>query len=200
MPQTPIERFLLDIDAHWPAGGPRIPLKVLGSTALMLQTAYLRGTKDSDVLGVDPVVGGLADALLSMAGKDTAMHRQHQVYLDVVGSGIPFLPHPPRWNPMENLSSRLRFFDILALDITDVVVSKLKRFHDNDKADIKAMIERDLVDHDHMVVRFHSAAEVFAMDARAHELTRYAHNLNWVEREYLGVPETEYELPPWADA
>jgi hypothetical protein len=51
-----------------------------------------------------------------------------------------------------------------------------------------------------LVDRFHSAADLFSMDARAQDLTRYATNLNWVEREYLGVPETDYELPPWADA
>jgi hypothetical protein len=147
MSPTPIERFLLDIDAHWPMRGSKIPLKVIGSTALMLQTAYLRGTKDSDVLGVDPVIGAIADGLLAAAGKGTPLHRQHQVYLDVVVSGIPFLPHPAKWNPMESLNANLRSFEVQALDITDVVVSKLKRFHDNDKADIKAMIDRDLVDH-----------------------------------------------------
>ena len=197
---TPIERFLLDIDAQWPASGAKIPFKVIGSTALMLQTAYIRGTKDSDVLGVDPVIGAVADALLVLAGKGTSLHCQHQVYLDVVGSGIPFLPGPPRWNPIKTLNANLRSFEILALDITDVVVSKLKRFHDNDKADIKAMIDRDLVEHEQLVTRFLSAADVFSMDARAHQLTRYAKNLNWVEREYLGVSETEYELPPWVDA
>jgi len=56
------------------------------------------------------------------------------------------------------------------------------------------------VGHSHLVDRFLAAADVFSMDARAHHLTRYAKNLNWVEREYLGVPETEYQLPPWADA
>ena len=200
MPPTPIESFLLDLDAHWPAGGSRIPFRVIGSTALMLQTSYFRGTKDSDVLGVDPVIGAIAKGLLALAGKDTPLHRQHQVYLDVVGSGVPFLPHPPTWNAIERLNANLRSFEILALDITDVVVSKLKRFHDNDKADIKAMIDRDLVDPNELVARFHSAADVFSMDARAHHLIRYASNLNWVEREFLGVPETDYELPPWADA
>jgi len=29
MSPTAIERFLLDIDARWPSGGPRILLKVL---------------------------------------------------------------------------------------------------------------------------------------------------------------------------
>jgi hypothetical protein len=200
MPLTPIERFLLDIDAKWPVSDSKIPLRVIGSTALMLQTAYLRGTKDSDVLGMDPIIGSLAAGLLAMAGKDTSLHRQHQVYLDVVGSGVPFLPRPPKWNPIETLNVSLRSFEILALDVTDVVVSKLKRFHDNDRTDIQAMIDRELVDHAHLVSRFLSAADVFSMDARAQHLTRYAQNLNRVERECLGVPETEYQLPPWADA
>jgi len=200
MHPTPIEQFLLDIDAKWPASKSKIHFRVIGSSALMLQTAYTRGTKDSDVLGVDPVIGQVADALLALAGQDTLLHRQHKVYLDVVGSGVPFLPRPPKWNPIETLNARLLSFEILALDITDVVVSKLKRFHDNDKTDIKAMIDLDLVDHAQLVDRFLSAADIFSMDARAQHVTRYARNLNWVEREYLGVSETEYELPPWADA
>jgi hypothetical protein len=154
----------------------------------MLQTGYLRGTKDSDVLGVDPVIEAVAEALVALAGKDTALHRQHQVYLDVVGSGIPFLPYPPRWNPMAALNAKLRSFEILALDVPDVVVSKLKRFHDNDKADIKAMIDLDRLEPAQLVDRFLSAADGFSMDARAGDLARYASNLNWVEREYLGVP------------
>ena len=199
MSPTPIELFLLNIDAEWPAGGPKILFRVIGSTALMLQTAYSRGTKDSDVLGVDPVIGQVGDALLALAGKDTDLHRKRRVYLDVVGSGVPLLPRPPKWNRIETLNANLRSFEIVALDITDVVVSKLKRLHDNDKADIKAMIDRDLVGHAHLVDRFISAADVFSMDARAQHLTRYAQNLNWVERECLGVAETEYQLPPWAD-
>ena len=63
-----------------------------------------------------------------------------------------------------------------------------------------AMIKRDLVVHAHLVDRFRSAADRFSMDARAHQVLRYAANLNWVEREHLGLPETAYELPPWADA
>jgi len=200
MSPTPIELFLLNIDAEWPAGAPRILFKVIGSTALMLQTPYSRGTKDSDVLGVDPVIGPVADALLALAGKGTALHRKHHVYLDVVGSGVPFLPRPPKWNRIETLNASLRSFEIVALDITDVVVSKLKRLHDNDKEDIRAMIDRDLVGHAQLVERFLSAADVFSMDARAQNLSRYAQNLNWVERECLGVAETEYQLPPWADA
>jgi len=46
-----IKEFLKAIDARWkPVGGEPLALQVIGSAALMLQTNYDRGTKDSDVL------------------------------------------------------------------------------------------------------------------------------------------------------
>ena len=40
-----------DLDARWDRPTPeKIRLKIIGSSALMLQTSYERGTKDSDVL------------------------------------------------------------------------------------------------------------------------------------------------------
>ena len=62
------------------------------------------------------------------------------------------------------------------------------------------MIDRELIDHTLLVERFLSAADVFSMGSQAVHVIHCAKNLNWVEREYLGDPETEYELPPWADA
>jgi hypothetical protein len=41
----------------------------------------------------------------------------------------------------------LAHFRIEVLDVVDVVVSKLKRFHANDLRDIEAMVDRDLVPH-----------------------------------------------------
>ena len=47
----PIEELLRDVDRAWtPANAHRVTLHVFGSTALMLQADYLRGTSDSDVL------------------------------------------------------------------------------------------------------------------------------------------------------
>lgn len=50
-PLNIIDDFLTDLDAQWT--GPtntNITLRLLGSTALFLQTTYRRGTKDSDVI------------------------------------------------------------------------------------------------------------------------------------------------------
>lgn len=45
-----LEEFFRDIDRHWRLPGPeKVPLRIIGSTALMLRTDYARGTKDSEV-------------------------------------------------------------------------------------------------------------------------------------------------------
>jgi hypothetical protein len=88
-------------------------------------------------------------------------------------------------------------FEVLVLDVVDVVVSKLKRFHADDRSDIEAMIERDRVPHDELIARFRAAVDWFQMDARAQDLPKYVRNLHQVERDMLGVAETEIELPNW---
>ena len=46
----PVHEFLAEIDRLWGRQEePKIVLRILGSTALFLQTDYARGTKDSDV-------------------------------------------------------------------------------------------------------------------------------------------------------
>ena len=47
----PIDAFFRDIDSKWrEVDASKITLRLIGATALMLQTDYDRGTKDSDVL------------------------------------------------------------------------------------------------------------------------------------------------------
>lgn len=83
------------------------------------------------------------------------------------------------------------------LDVVDVVVSKLKRFHSNDRKDIEAMIRRGLVPHARLIERFRGAVDEFIGDARAADLPRYIENFHRVERDMLMMPETEIEVPSW---
>lgn len=134
-----IEAFLREIDLAWriPASA-KIRLRIIGSTALMLQADYLRGTKDSDVLETDALSKDTQDSLLEIAGPDTVVHRRHNLYLDIVRSGLPFLPQVPLCHVLSDLNSSLQHFEIEVLDIVDVVVSKLKRFSVHDRDDISA--------------------------------------------------------------
>jgi len=163
----------------------------------MLQVSYERGTKDSDVLETAALSPEIKNQLVRLAGAGTALHHQWKLYLDVVGNGIPFLPSDARWHPMDTLNAKLTNLELYALDVVDVVVSKLKRFNANDQTDIDAMIERDLVEHDELITRFRSAVDVFIYDARAADLPKYIEHLHRVERDMLGVAETEIELPRW---
>lgn len=189
-----VEDFLAALDGAWGAAGyPRFEVRIIGAGALILQTDYGRGTKDADVLETSELDAETRSRLLAVGGPETPLSRKHGVYIDIVANGIPFLPHPPKFH-----ARHAEHLDLGVLDVVDVVVAKLKRFSANDQSDILAMIERDLVSHETLVARFESAKDGFSCDARAEEeLPRYLRNLNAVERDMLGVDESDVELPPW---
>jgi hypothetical protein len=198
---TPIEAFLKEMDELWARpDSERITLRVIGSTALMMQTGYWRGTKDSDVLEAESLAGDTGRDLLALAGQGTALHRKHRFYLDIVRRGIPFLPQAPIFHAKSELNQELKHFTVEVLDIVDTVVSKLKRFNANDLDDVKAMIDLDLVPHARLLERFRSAVDMFAGDARAEDLPKYVRNLHRIERDMLFVEEARIELPAWIDS
>ncbi len=193
-----VSDFLEEIDRHWIATQEsKIVLRIIGSSALMLQTGYERGTKDSDVLETVSLTGDIKRRLLGLAGTGTDLHRRHNLYVDVVSQAIPFLPQIPVAHRLVDLTRELDHFEFEVLDVVDVVVSKLKRFNSNDASDIRAMVDRSLVDHARLIERFRSAVDMFSGEARAEDLPRYVRNLNRVERDYLLVDETKIDLPEW---
>jgi Nucleotidyltransferase of unknown function (DUF6036) len=194
---VPLDEFFQEIDARWtPSQGEKIRLRIIGSAALMLQTTYERGTKDSDILETADLTQEIKAQLLLLAGVGTEIHSRRRIYIEFVAGGLPFLPQVPIWRDVE-LNTSLRHFEIVALDVVDVVVSKLKRFHANDMSDISAMIEKDLVPHDLFISRFRHAVDVYQGDARAEELSRYVQNLHRIERDNFNVTETLIDLPDW---
>jgi hypothetical protein len=118
------------------------------------------------------------------------------MYIEILADAFPFLPVDPLWVPRPLLNADLAHFTVEALDVVDVVVAKLARLHGADRGDIKAMVDLGLVDPVVVAGRFQSAVERIWLDARAENLPRYIRNLNWLERDLLGVAETEVDLPP----
>jgi hypothetical protein len=192
-----IRDFFVEIDSQWPRESNKVRLSIIGSGALMLQTNYARGTKDSDVFETAELTGGIQRTLLAIAGAGTVLHRRRRMYVDIVASGVPFLPHVPVWRPARGLTEALQCLEVFALDITDVVVSKLKRFIASDQEDIDEMIQRGFVPHERLLERFRAAVDEFSGDARAEELPKYVANLHRVERDMIGVAESEIALPSW---
>lgn len=192
-----LEDFFLELDERWPLEGQKVSLPIIGSAALMLQVNYQRVTKDADVLEVQGLTEVVRSTLLGLAGKGTPIHARYRIYLEIVRNGLPFLPQVPAWSAVDALNIRLRRLELNVLDVTDIIVSKLKRFNANDVQDIEAMVERGLVDHERLIRRFREAVAYYQFDARAEELPTYVTNLHVVERDFLGVDETEIELPEW---
>jgi len=200
---TPIEDFLFGLDRLWSRDvetpDKRIPLWVIGSCALMLQVAYLRGTKDGDVLKSLAIDEAVKTRLLLLGGPGTALARDCGIYMDVVPSGLPFLPHPPLFHPVERLNMTMRNFQVEALDIVDVVVSKLKRFNANDRKDIEAMANLGHLDPEVLIQRFRSAADGCLGSAQADDLALCAERLNAVERDWLYTDETTFDFEEMDD-
>lgn len=190
-----IKELLTEIDKRWrPIGAEPITLQIIGSAALMLQTDYDRGTKDGDVLESKENTVAIKEQLLALAGKNTDLHAQFGMYVDVVFRALLFLPTKAQFHPLPGLS--LKNFKIELLDVVDVVISKLSRFNNSDRNDIRAMADRGLIDHARLVKRFEAAALWFSCDARAEDVPRYLKNFHTVERDMLALPLSEIELPP----
>lgn len=191
------EEFLAELDRRWEPAGPNpIRLPVIGSAALMLQTAYVRGTKDGDILETRQINAQVKARLLELGGKGTQLHERFKIYLDVVLEALPFLPQTPLFHPVPRLG-RLKHFEVDVLDVVDVVVSKLKRFNVNDDMDAREMIARGLVSHARLIKRFEEAVDFVSVDARARDLPRVVKNLHRIEREYFGLAASTIELPDW---
>lgn len=193
-----INQLFTSIDNKWkPIGKEPITLQIVGSAALMLQSSYDRGTKDADIIDLSTSIPEATKQLELLAGKESDLCRQFHMYLDLVNSAIMFMPSKPIFHAVKAI--KLKNFAITAMDITDVVVSKLKRFNGNDRDDILAMVKQKHIRHKVLIKRFQSAVDQYAIDARSEYLPRYIKNLHMVERDMLFVPESEIDLPNWMD-
>lgn len=187
-----IDDFLRDLDASWsPAEG--VELSFVGSAALMLQTDYVRGTKDGDVLRTADFPDAARERLLGIAGQGTALATRHHMYIEFVAPALLFLPREPRWHDVD---AQLRCFRVRCLDATDVAVSKLIRFNGNDRDDIDAMIAKGVVSRAAMLERLRGAIERFTYDARSDQLPRIVRNFHQVERDMFFELESPIVLPP----
>ncbi len=190
--------FLRAVDAAWRHPViDKITLRMIGAGALLLQADYDRGTKDSDILESSSIDATTQNRLVTLTKKGTLLHQRWLTYIEFVPRGLPLLPQVPKWLEPSDLNEHLRNFRVEVLDVIDVVVSKLGRFHDDDQTDIVAMINQGLVPHAELVRRFRSAIEVTLGDASAERLPSYVRNLHRIERDEYLVDESDIELPDW---
>lgn len=188
------ESFLAAVDAAWEPPAPgKTTLRIIGASALALQTGYERGSLDADVLESAEIPPESRASLLALAGEKTALAKRTGLYLQFVPPGLPFLPQKPAFHAVPSLA-RLRRLDIQVLDVVDVVVSKLKPFRPRDVTDIRAMADAGKLDPESLLARLHAAIDWYGLDARAEkDLPRIIKNFHAVQRDILAAPETEFD-------
>jgi len=143
----PVNQFFSAIDDQWESAQKgKITLSIIGSAALFLQIDCVRGTKDLDVLETPEISPDISKRLLEVAGKGSSLYQRSRMYLDIVKNPIPFLPQRPIFHPVSQLR-KLKHFKVQALDIIDVVVSKLKPFRAQDVNDIRSLVDMKQVPH-----------------------------------------------------
>jgi len=195
---TPFDQFLRDFDLLYatrrPAGAAKVRLRLLGSVALMYQADYFRGTKDGDVLESAPINQALKEELLGLGGRGTTLAKRHDIYLDIVASGILFLPAATVYRPLTELSESLACFEVEVMDIQDACITKLKRFNANDQADIAAMARLGLLDHLRFRDRFLSAIDHCRGQAFSDDYPKIVRRFNQVERDIFLVQESHINL------
>ena len=138
--QTELEALLVEMGTFLTRKGlGPVDLYLLGGCALVLYDGRIGATKDLDA--VEEMVtrsdAEAADLLARTFGRESG----REPYLDLVKGGLPPLTFGwqgravPRPSPTESIR-------LWSLDFVDLIVSKLRRWHPRDRADVRHVCDR----------------------------------------------------------
>lgn len=193
-----IREYFIELDKAWKNQTDKpIPLKIIGGMALILQYDYNRVTKDADVIEAAEITEQIKKNILKIAGNGSKLHKNHRVYIEFLNEAFPFLPSHPIYHKITAINEALTNFYVEALDVADVVISKLVRFKGSDVDDISAMIEMGVVDKTNLDIRFKIAVNKWTYEARSEKLPKIIENYHTVERDMFLTAESKIELPEW---
>ena len=140
VPAEPWASFLRELDELLKAA---VELHCLGGFVVTQQYGIGRETSDIDFLSI--VARSREDDVEALAGLGSALHQKYRVYLQYVGVVTPPCNYATRLQPMfaDEYWKQLR---LLALDPTDVALTKLERNADRDRDDVLRLARAGLVD------------------------------------------------------
>lgn len=122
--------FLSELDA---AAVEPIDFHCLGGFVVSLAYGANRTTSDVDVLTFVPKTE--ASALVDLGQKESALHKRHKVYLDLVNVATP--PEDYNQRLVEMFPGTFKNIRLFALDPYDIALTKLERNSPKDREDMK---------------------------------------------------------------
>src|SRR5580704_16971856 len=130
-PPAPWRSFFAEVDANLTED---VRLHCCGGFVVTQLYGVARTTSDVDFLCVVPNVQG---RLTEIAGKGSALHRKHKLYLDAVTVATPPEDYEQRLVPM--FPGSLTHLRLHALEAHDVALSKLERNFERDRDDVQQL-------------------------------------------------------------
>jgi hypothetical protein len=127
----PWQSFFAEVDSRL---SEKVQLHCCGGFVVTQLYGVARTTSDVDFLGVVPNVG---NDLTEIAGKGSALHRKHKVYLDAVTVATPPENYEERLVPM--FPGAWRRLQIFALEAHDLALTKLERNAERDRDDVQEL-------------------------------------------------------------
>ena len=162
-PAEPWRSFFTEVDSRLTED---VQLHCCGGFVATQLYCVARETSDVDFLDVVP---GIWRELKETAGKGSALHMKHKVFLDAVNVATPPENYEQRLVPMfPGTWRRLRLF---ALEAHDLALSKLERNLDRDRGDVQQLARAGHIEADILKERYYSELRPNLFNESRHDLT-----------------------------
>ena len=169
--------FLSELDILLPCP---VEIRCLGAFLLTAVYALPRFTGDLDCLAVMP---SEATAVVEeLAGRNSGLAKKHRVWLQHVGMGIVDLPDDYE-RRLERLEFDFEKLQLSALEVYDLVLSKLTRNSPKDREDVKFIAQQQNLSYTVACDRFVQEMKPWVARADWHEST-----LQMIWKEYFPQP------------
>ncbi len=153
--------FLRDIDARLDGEGLKsgIDFYVLGGAAAVAAYGAPRGTTDIDALIDDERI---QRKLGEWAGPGKELALKHGIYFQSANLTLMLLEDPDwRGRCVEMFRDKLRHLRVMAAGKEDLILSKLSRYNDRDREDIRFIAERHKIDVRKLIAYYQAARGYF---------------------------------------
>lgn len=173
--------FLRDIDARLAGENlkSKVTLYVFGGAAAVIAYGSKRGTTDIDAYLEDERI---KEKFLKWAGEGSELYKKHGIYFQSANTSLMLIEDPDwKHRSVEILKGRLKHILVMALSKEDLVLSKLSRYNDRDREDIKFIAENHKIDPKNLIACYEAARKYYAGHLRTLDQT-----FNIVLEEHFG--------------
>ncbi len=160
----PWRAFLHEVDEQL---DQEVSLHCSGGFVVSMRYGLERPTGDIDFLAIVPPEA--MRGVLSLAGKGSALHGKHKLYLDHFG----MLDYPENYDQRltEMFAGTFRFLRLWALDPYDLALTKLQRNSPRDREDVRLLAETIPLDLATLRTRYESEMRPYLANAGREDLT-----------------------------